>query len=183
MANIMRLGGGGGGAQLAVTLNEDGTQNLFITENGDLPDLAAVTVDADANAEDVLYGKTFYAMGVKKVGSLDPAPALLWTNESPTSNFQHDQTISLPVGYSGYIVEIRASTGNDKTGTGFVRVGERNKAVCVDANGNSAAGDVTYRFIVAARESDIVFGYGGLNSSSSDGYGIPTRIWGVNFTL
>lgn len=54
---------GGGGAKIGITLNEDGTQNLFLTDNNTVLDLLVGTEDATATSSDVVSGKTFYAQG------------------------------------------------------------------------------------------------------------------------
>lgn len=58
-----------GGAKLAATYNEDGTQNLIIADNGTVLDLVSLTADADATAEDVAEGKIFYAQGYRRIGT------------------------------------------------------------------------------------------------------------------
>ena len=181
MANIVRLGGGsgGGGAKIGVTLNDDGTQNLFITETGDLPDLAAITADADAEAEDVLYGKTFYAMGVKKVGSFNMKPTLLWENASPTSDFA-EQTVNVDSGYDGYLIETAYTKSNlEKLGINYFGVGATN----VYTSAFYSVSNIGVRKITSVNDGGIEFERGYSSSTAQDSRGIPTRIWGVNFTL
>lgn len=55
------LSSGGGGAKIGVTLSEDDTQNLFITDNNTVLNLLVGTEDATATPADVISGKTFYA--------------------------------------------------------------------------------------------------------------------------
>lgn len=170
-----------GGAKIGVTLNDDGTQNLYITDNGSVLDLATGTADATATAADVMSGKTFYAEGVKKTGTLTASafdPVLLWTNASPTSNF-NAQTLSLSgQQYSAYVIEIQSTTNNSnmlvKTYLPFGFTG-RVYASTVAAFFN--------RDITSVSSTGITFGYGYQGNASGNDYGIPTRIWGVKFTL
>lgn len=186
MANIVRLGGGsGGGAKIGVTLNDDGTQNLFITETGDLPDLAAITADADAEAEDVLYGKTFYSMGVKKVGSLTLKADLLWENPDQTVSFAEQDVVVDGDPFSAYLVEGKGYYNAELT-TGITMIpkdGTPKAMSAIKVNGTA----ISVRY-VSANGNTISFGSGGtVTPGSSQAPGdtncIPTRIWGVNFTL
>ena len=101
---------GGGGAKIGVTLNEDGTQNLFLTDNNTVLNLLAGTEDATATPADVASGKTFYAQGQKKTGTatMEPAvtePVLLWTNTNPNAEFAA-QTLQLDMSnYGGALIE------------------------------------------------------------------------------
>ena len=114
--------------------------------------------------------------------SVQSEPVLLWTNASPTSAFR-SQTINVPVDYDGYLIEIKAAADTSYFRIGFVNVGDSNQSVSV-AVGSS--GTVFYtRFITAVNNGSIVFG-SGLNENGvvyEYKYAIPTRIWGVKFTL
>lgn len=99
------LSSGGGGAKIGVTLNEDDTQNLFITDNNTVLNLLVGTEDATATPADVASGKTFYAQGQKKTGAAVTEPVLLWTNTNPNAEFT-PQTIALDMsGYGGALIE------------------------------------------------------------------------------
>ena len=103
------------------------------------------------------------------------APVLLWTNASPTSSFVA-QTVSFDGEYGGYLVEVRASAGKNNTSIGFVAI---SSPTYVIANGGGRA-------ITNATSNSIVFGTGGYEDNfkaAYNGHGIPTRIWGVKFTL
>lgn len=181
MANIMRLGGGGGGAKLAVTLNEDGTQNLLISDNGTVFDLASLTADADAAVEDVTAGKVFYAQGKRLVGTADNAPVLLWTNASPTIGFAKQDISVNGSGYSAYIIECKFSTVGAVYSKGLINIGS-DGSVASGAGENAASNT---RAVTATSATKITFGdgYSRTNGLSSNTVAIPTRIWGVKFTL
>lgn len=166
-----------GGAKIGVTLNDDGTQNILITDNGSVLDLAAGTADATATAADVMSGKTFYAEGVKKTGTLTYSafdPVLLWTNASPTSTFTA-QTISVDgAGYSSYMIELRDQTTTEVYGVWVI-----DKAIgryTMYFNGPRSRG------ITSMSDTDIVFSQGKY-STNNNTVCIPQRIWGVKFTL
>lgn len=170
-----------GGARIGVTLNEDGTQNLFISDNGSVLDLTAGTADATATPEDVLSGKTFYAAGIKNTGTLTASsfnPVLLWTNASPTSDFI-EQTITLPTGYKAFIVEQKSHATHSLavTVTFYVPFGFTGQLISQTTHVFNS------REYVSVSESGIEFGSGYHASTADNTYGIPLRIWGVNFTL
>ena len=64
--------GGGGGTTVASTPNEDGTQNLIISDDGSVIDLQALTADANATAADIAADKTAYVDGIKVTGEMVP---------------------------------------------------------------------------------------------------------------
>lgn len=98
-------------------------------------------------------------------------PELLWTNASPTSVFA-EQTVNVATGYSAYIVELRAYTTDATTMTWYVPFGGYSNKCLVKGND-------MFRYITDAGDGYVTFG-----GSTSGGYtGIPTRIWGVKFTL
>lgn len=178
MANIMRIGGGAGGAKLGVTLNEDGTQNLFITDNNTALDLLVGTEDATATPADVASGKTFYAQGQKKTGTAVTEPVLLWTNPDRTKEFG-TKTLTVASGYSAYLIEIWPwinSTSKDSLTITYVPFG---------TNGTAYGGrSSNYREISEATDGSIVFGNGHSAGQDASGkWAVPTRIWGVKFTL
>lgn len=178
------LSPGGGGAKIGVTLNEDDTQNLFITDNNTVLNLLVGTEDATATPADVASGKTFYARGEKKTGTaVSYEPVLLWTNPSPTESFAK-QTITLNGdGYTGYIVEAKyTSTGDDKYRVRqYFDIGQISRPIFITPN------NITYVYRVASNftASGITFDRpsGTDSESRNTKYIIPTRIWGVKFTL
>lgn len=129
---------------------------------------------------------------VKKyaTANVNVVPVLLWTNASPTSSFA-PQTVSIAGSqYEAYLVEIRSSTSNTKTGVGLIE-----KTGGVESNQNVAVysasdwtGEHVLRDITATADNSIDFGSaqhgpGGNTPTVDYAYGIPTRIWGVKFTL
>lgn len=186
--------------QVGVMLDDDGNQKIVINDSGGVINLASLTSDADAVEEDVTDGKIFYANGARKVGTAipaDPAPVLLWTNASPTSEFGN-QDVILPTGYSAYIIEYRFSTSDASYGQTYFDFNGDDGALGVFS---SAA--VKYqalymysagRMILGVEDGKISFGTGFYSAATSraaggslgeysNTYGIPTRIWGVKFTL
>lgn len=192
MPNIMRLGGGGGGAKLATVLNEDGTQNLLISDNGTVFDLASLTADADAAAEDVASGKVFYAQGKRLVGAANNDPVLLWENPNPTSKFAA-QTVT--INYSEYNALLIENVNLHGEGSRVYVVGlyflsETVAQYLLNKNDLSsyglvglAAREVTFTNGNTVTFSDSNFFQTSGSGASSENYAIPTRIWGVKFTL
>lgn len=182
---------GGGGAKIGVTLNEDGTQNLFLTDNNTVLDLLVGTEDATAAPADVASGKTFYAQGQKKTGTAVTEPVLLWTNPSPNAEFA-PQTIALDMSsYGSALIEtgsLQMSINVDKF-INYVRKQDGYQGLGSVRAGNSSSG--SYSRGTAYGMRDVIVSDTGLqfmdgyyyNGTKSNGYIIPTRIWGVKFTL
>lgn len=175
---------GGGGAKIGVTLNEDGTQNLFLTDNNTVLDLLVGTEDATATPADVASGKTFYAQGQKKTGSAVTEPVLLWTNESPTSAFKA-QTLTFAGEWSAFLVEAKPTNSSSKApNVTYLDVATPPAVIAV------GGGPTDYlawsRQIVAVTMNSIQFGSSyasGAYAQPGGYYCVPTRIWGVKFTL
>ena len=170
---------GGGGAKIGVTLNEDGTQNLFLTDNNTVLNLLVGTEDATATPADVASGKTFYAQGQKKTGTaVSYEPVLLWTNPNRTKAFAA-QTLTVESGYSAYLIEIWPwinSSSSESSEVTFVSFGT-DKVAYGRSSGN-------YRDISEVVDGSITFGNGHSTGQDASGkWAIPTRIWGVKFTL
>lgn len=156
MANIMRLGGGGKKAE----------GEIPITANG-------------------IYDVAEYASANVNVQS---APVLLWTNASPTSGFAA-QTVTLGGDWDGFIVEIKYDTAIsiEEYGRGlglFMANGNEYGAACVLSVASNRNG-VQARKVTNVTRNSIVFGVGYRANANDTGatYAIPTRIWGVKFTL
>lgn len=110
--------------------------------------------------------------------NVQSAPVLLWTNASPTSAFA-DQTVTVGSGYDGYLLELKTSTTVAKYTTILL--------------GTSGTGNELYGIIVNAAKSHsryitptssgVIFSGGLEGTTSNNKVCIPTRIWGVKFTL
>ena len=111
--------------------------------------------------------------------SFSSNPELLWTNASPSSTFA-DQSVTLPSGYAGYIVEGKFLTSTDgylcKT---YIPVGSTTP--CFASTGVANNG-ISIR-LATASTTGIAFQQGHMNGSVNNGVCIPTYIWGVKFTL
>ena len=175
---------GGGGAKIGVTLNEDGTQNLFLTDNNTVLNLLVGTEDATATPADVVNGKTFYAQGQKKTGTAATGPVLLWTNENPTLAFAA-QTLTFAGEWPAFLVE--AKYYNSSTINPCITYLVPVAPVAVIAGGSGPTDYVAAsRQIVAVTTNSIQFGSSYLSGAYAQPTGVylvPTRIWGVKFTL
>lgn len=192
MPNIIQFGGGGGGAKIGVTLNEDGTQNVLLSDNGTVLDLAAGTADATATNEDVLDGKTFYAGGVKKTGSFVVAPdkVLLWENPNPAATVFEGKSIPVEgTNFTHYIIECKFENGVPSTldwPTTYTVINKYGEAVTGQLGGACIANSFAkgyfpaMRYITAANDTTVTFSYGLYNSSTSNNRCIPIRIYGTN---
>lgn len=113
-------------------------------------------------------------------------PDLLWTNPNPTSAFTA-QTVSLPTGYSAYLVEYKNAYGGSLFGIAYLPF---NATVSV-AGSNELYDGWPFgfgRLITSCTDGSIAFAIGfrwlARNSvEQNNNYGIPTRIWGVKYTL
>lgn len=122
-----------------------------------------------------IAGVSYNGMDIPLVGSAD----LLWTNASPTSAFAA-QTVSLnAAGYGAFIVEQKnnATSSAAVTVTFYVPFGFTGRLI---SNTSHAFHSREY---TSVSKSGIEFGSGYNASTASTSYGIPLRIWGVNFTL
>ena len=187
---------GGGGAKIGVTLNEDGTQNLFLTDNNTVLNLLVGTEDATATPADVASGKTFYAQGQKKTGAAMTGPVLLWSQAYTNGMTWGAQTISLNNGFNAYLVELsfglyyngeynsRKSIDYLEFGT-WANSNDSYKALCAGTMIGGSAGKSNSRVILSCKDGEIQFGRGvrGKDGLYEDHCAIPTRIWGVKFTL
>ena len=189
---------GGGGAKIGVTLNEDGTQNLFLTDNNTVLNLLVGTEDATATPADVASGKTFYAQGQKKTGTatMEPAvtePVLLWTNTNPNAEFAA-QTLQLDMSnYGGALIEAGSLNwgvidANAKT-INYVRKQDGYQGLGSVRAGTISSGSYSKGTSYGMR--DVIVSDAGLqfmngyqdNGTQNNARIIPTRIWGVKFTL
>lgn len=153
-----------------------------------------------------IYDVAEYASANVNVQS---APVLLWTNASPTSSFA-PQTVRVETGYSAYLVEYAISTAlysSDYTGVALVNFSNNIQMSAVGSRYTRYYNAFYYnechgRFIISCADGSIQFGNGTYRSNILQDYGtsadshtksescsyntgvaIPTRIWGVKFTL
>lgn len=118
---------------------------------------------------------------VKKyaTANVNVKPVLLWQNASPSSAFGA-QTVSVNgSGYDGYLIEVRFSTSDATTGVALIPVETSKMTVAAVYSGVAPAAT---RGISSTSLSGVVFGYGAYGSTDNN-KAIPTRIWGVKFTL
>lgn len=109
---------------------------------------------------------------------LDVAPVLLWTNASPTSEFAA-QTVNVETGYSAYIIESRTTTSNSDVRKFFLNIGDTATMVHSTSITTASYG----RPISSTDTAAVTFGDGKRGGTTSNTHIIPTRIWGVKFTL
>lgn len=112
------------------------------------------------------------------------APDLLWTNTAPTSSQFPAQTVTLPTGYSAFLVEFQlGSTGSSfqaSLSTTYIPFGTSLMYATCGFLSFKNASTSTWREIKSASDGYIEFGKSGDGSGS---FVIPRRIWGLKFTL
>ena len=121
----------------------------------------------------------FYDVRVYATANVyDIKPVLLWTNASPSSSFAA-QTVSVDSGYDGYIIEGKYSnTADGHLCKSYIPVGSSTH-MC----GSTSNLPVLSGRVVTATGSSVAFSTGYYNAQPNTSYCIPTRIWGVKFTL
>lgn len=105
---------------------------------------------------------------------------ILWSNESPTSNFAA-QTISLELStYRAIAIVATASTSDANGGTAF---GVVNDGITYNIflHNNNANAEYTYVRSFKIGTSGITFGNGLRGSTAGAQYAIPRAIYGVRF--
>ena len=149
----------------------------------------AVTVKGDSNlkAANIKKGVSIFGVTGTDVG----APVLLWTNASPTSDF-NAQTISLNLtNYAGVLIEI--AYGTNSTTKEFKYVTYLKKGSSPEYGTwwigttytNSSGTQVSHaqREVQSITNTGVKFGYGKSGNTQLATNGIPTRIWGVGWSL
>lgn len=117
---------------------------------------------------------------VKKyaTANVNIAPVLLWTNASPTSAFAA-QTVNVASGYDGYLVELKYdNSSNNYYTTTFMAVGSGRKFYAIAMSNYS-----WYGRHITPNNGNLVFEQEYGNHTNDNSYAVPTRIWGVKFTL
>lgn len=181
------------GSTVGKQLNNDGTQNVFVDDTkGDTIDTGRPIASVKYNGVDVaLVGGSgeipITANGtydVKKYASanvnVQSAPVLLWTNASPASNFAA-QTITVPVAYDGYLVEVRRtrSQGTESDhAISFINADGKWYKVSSGTYDNATKGYEPESRSVRANGNSLQF-----LAAIQDYNAIPARIWGVKFTI
>lgn len=117
---------------------------------------------------------------------LDVAPVLLWTNASPASAFS-EQTLTFGGTYDGYIIEVRCITTQNAYAHCYVKNGV---TVPIIAGKDNDFANAYYQHFgwrcVTATANTLTFTGGAYDDESGthkNNCGVPTRIWGVKFTL
>lgn len=108
-------------------------------------------------------------------------PELLWTNAMPTSSFV-SQPVDVASEYDGVLIECKFSNNLDVRGITYVPNGVQTKIFAPEntITSNSEAG---YR-VVTATNDFIIFSAGWYTDhAQNNNSAIPTRIWGVKWTL
>lgn len=106
-------------------------------------------------------------------------PVLLWTNPNPRNTFS-PQTINVNgAEYSSYLIEVRFSDSDGNTGVSLIPIG--GKGACITPNSNFVA-PYASRAVLSTNANSIQFG-AGMAYSTDNTKGIPTRVWGVKYTV
>jgi hypothetical protein len=112
------------------------------------------------------------------VGSGGGEPELLWTNTAAVTASFPSQTVSLPAGYSAYLVEFRLHRNYPQIlGTLYVPFGGSRYTAAL--SGYTYPDNNARRQITSVSDGSIAFG----TSTNSNNDYIPTRIWGVKWTI
>ena len=105
-------------------------------------------------------------------------PELLWTNTAAVTASFPSQTVSLPAGYSAYLVEFRLHRLYPQIlGTLYVPFGGYRCTAAL--SGYTYPDNNAYRRINSVSDGAIDFS----TSTNNNNDYIPTRIWGVKWTI
>ena len=134
-------------------------------------------------------GVSYNADGTQNLTVLDKGniveepPVLLWTNPNPNSGFG-EQTINLPTGYSAFLVELLSVYTGGTYNILYLPFNSNSLSyACQSTSGTSQNG--FFRKIGPAVDGSITFGAAYLSNTAGAqyGYAIPSRIWGVKYTV
>jgi hypothetical protein len=118
---------------------------------------------------------------VKKyaIANVNVAPVLLWTNASPTSAFAAQSVLVNAEDYDGFLIEVQfITTRSDVKVVYLVPVGGSFYMSAFNSN------TFALRPLTATSAESLSFGGATLGTATTNNsYVIPTRIWGVKFTL
>ena len=119
MANIMRLGGGGGGTTVGVSYNADGTQNLTILDKGEIVEEPPVLLWANTNPAAAFGDQTVALNGSEYEAYLVEAR---WDTTTETSQItlvrksSSDQLLSVTTGEPNFVLRfIKSATDSGMT--------------------------------------------------------------------
>ena len=104
-------------------------------------------------------------------------PELLWTNTAAYTASFPAQTVTLPTGYSAYMVEYRLHRNDPVLGILFVPFGGSRYTAAL--SGYTYPDNIAYRRIASVSDGAIAFS----TSTNNNNDYIPTRIWGVKWTI
>lgn len=111
-------------------------------------------------------------------------PELLWTNPNPGTYFGA-QEVTLPTGYSAYLVEFMYMFSDGRRSIMYLPMGGSLRYAFSHLHTGQISNWYTRR-INSVADGAISFGTGvGPNGtfSTHNDYAVPTRIWGVKWTI
>ena len=180
----------GGKPKLQTKTVTPSASSKSVTPDSGYDGLSKVTVSGDSNlkAANIAKGKSIFGVAGSYVG----APVLLWSNLTSTSGFE-PQTVSVSgADYGAYLVEVRRNSGTNvltdaPRGIGLIVKNANHTqsvGVITGAQTNTTSCSGWTRSVVTATDTGIEFGSGYAAAGSvSNTAAVPTRIWGVKFSM
>lgn len=117
-------------------------------------------------------------------GGGENQPELLWTNPNPGNSFT-SQEVTLPTGYSAYLVEFMYTFSDGRRSIMYLPMGDSRRYAFSHLH-TGQIGNWYTRTISSVADGAITFGSGvGPNGtfSTHNDCAVPTRIWGVKWTI
>lgn len=111
--------------------------------------------------------------------SASETPTLLWTNPSPTSNF-NAQTVSIDLtDYEAFLIYTKGQSSTNTYNYNYVKKTDTGKWILADYQGDVRY--ATLRQITNITDSGMTFGNGayGWSNNSGSKYCIPVEIYGL----
>lgn len=111
-------------------------------------------------------------------------PELLWTNPNPSTSFSA-QEVTLPTGYSAYLVEFMFTFSDGRRSIMYLPMGSSPRYAFSHLH-TGQIGNWYTRRVNSVADGAISFGNGvGPNGtfSAHNDCAVPTRIWGVKWTI